>query len=173
MLQAAVHSMYSRAGNGADVEPAPGRRSASPSGSLSGQSPQNAEPPPLRSSRRAGGRAGPHGADRFAPGVAEHPLAVRVGAPADQSPVAQQHEGGPGPRTGVAGREVVQGHGGGIIRCGLPRRSGLSPLVRDHRRWRATVLPVLNGRRRPPTMADAVVEVPQIRRSAKSVRQPW
>ena len=52
MLQAAVHSIYSRLGIGADVEVALRRRSdPAPSGSFSGQSPQKLEPPWLISAR--------------------------------------------------------------------------------------------------------------------------
>ena len=51
MLQAAVHSMYMRPGSGPTFTSRCGMASSGASGSLSGQSPQNDEPPLFRSSR--------------------------------------------------------------------------------------------------------------------------
>src|SRR3954447_1045077 len=53
MLQAAVHSMYSRDGSGATFSGRTTGASSSRSGSLSAQSPQKSDPPALRSRRRA------------------------------------------------------------------------------------------------------------------------
>ena len=51
MLQAAVHSTYSRFGSGPTFRSRTGGAWSSASGSFSGQSPQNGEPPVLMSSR--------------------------------------------------------------------------------------------------------------------------
>src|SRR5262245_7599775 len=51
MLQAAVHSMYSRLGSGPTFTSRCGIASSGASGSFSGQSPQNDDPPLLRSTR--------------------------------------------------------------------------------------------------------------------------
>ena len=53
MLQAAVHSMYSRDGSGGTSRLRWGGAASFFSGSLSGQSPQNVEPPAFRSRRSA------------------------------------------------------------------------------------------------------------------------
>src|SRR5687767_13649037 len=53
MLQAAVHSMYIRDGSGATARSRCGGASSFFNGSLSGQSPQNFEPPAFRSRRSA------------------------------------------------------------------------------------------------------------------------
>src|SRR6187200_3490759 len=57
MLQAAVHSMYSRDGRGATSSARCGGTSSFFSGSFSGQSPQNFEPPAFRSVRSAAARS--------------------------------------------------------------------------------------------------------------------
>src|SRR4029078_4074544 len=52
MLQAAVHSMYSREGSGPALSGRAGGGSSFFSGSFSGQSPQTRDPPPRMSRRR-------------------------------------------------------------------------------------------------------------------------
>ena len=114
MLQAAVHSMYSRDGSGADVEVALRRRARSFfSGSFSGQSPQNFEPPALRSLRRvARALAGPDRRRRLSRRVSPRTrLPYGIGAAADHAAVAEQDHRAPRPGAGEAGGEVVQGHG--------------------------------------------------------------
>ena len=114
MLQAAVHSMYSRLGSGRHVEVALRRRLRPvASGSFSGQSPQNAEPPPIQIARAAPSRSGPCQivGERRRPHVAQHALGVRIRAAADDAAVAEHDGDRPGPGAGEAGREVVQRHG--------------------------------------------------------------
>ena len=89
MLQAAVHSMYSRDGSGATSRSRCGGASSFFSGSFSGQSPQNFEPPALRSRAAADAFAGPDRRNGSGPRVAEHALAVRIGAAADHPAVAE------------------------------------------------------------------------------------
>src|SRR5579864_137337 len=96
MLQAAVHSMYIREGSW----PASSGRAAGGSsffnGSFSGQSPQNVDPPAFRSERTRVIVA-PHAGNRLGARVAERTFAVRVGAAADNAPVAQHDERRPRP----------------------------------------------------------------------------
>ena len=113
MLQAAVHSIYSRDGSGPTSSGRCGGGSSFFSGSFSGQSPQNFDPPLTMSARSArGDLAGPdrrHG--RRHAQVAERTLAVGIGAAADEAAVAEEHHRAPRPGAGETGGEVVQGHG--------------------------------------------------------------
>src|SRR4029079_11284475 len=56
------------------------------------------------------GAAGPDRRDRRRPHVAEHALAVGVGAAADHAPVAEEHHRAPGPRTREPDRQVIERH---------------------------------------------------------------
>ena len=78
MLQAAVHSMNIRPGSGPASSGRTGGASSFFSGSFSGQSPQNFEPPPFRSSRSRV-MVAPVQTSRTdaVPRVAEHALPVR------------------------------------------------------------------------------------------------
>ena len=113
MLQAAVHSMYSRLGSGADVrDRAPAAASSGASGSFSGQSPQNGEPPLIQVRAQAVRRPvrcqmSVSDVVRMSPSTR---LRVRIRAAADDAAVAEHDGDRPRPGAGEAGGEVVQGH---------------------------------------------------------------
>ena len=116
MLQAAVHSMYSRDGSGPASTGRTGGVSSFFSGSFSGQSPQNFEPPAFRSvAQRGDDRAGPDVRDRRGARVAEHALAVRIGAAADHPAVAQHDQRAPRPGALETGREVSSATRTGLL----------------------------------------------------------
>ena len=138
MLQAAVHSMYIRDGSGAGVDRPHRRRLV-----LLERQLQRAVAAELRAAgvqvraQRRDGRPAPDLVDRRRARVAEHALAVRIGAAADHPAVAEHDERVPRPAALKTGGEEVQGHRGLVILSRYApardsRHAGLAAVCRHH-----------------------------------------
>ena len=108
MLQAAVHSIYIRLGSGPTSSDRTVGSCSRLSGSLSGQSPQNFEPPAFRSARSDDSVSPVQMAETLDARVAEHAMAVRIRAAAHHAAVAEHHQRAPRPGALKPGRQIIQ-----------------------------------------------------------------